>query len=333
MPYLGRRWRPLIALAIWLAGLLLYLALGYWNVERSSEEYNARLVGEAGQLAAQLAALLSLPAWDLDDLSAHIVVAGAMEDERIYAISIHGPSGLLDGQRRNYLWEPVPWDGELTENCVQGIAPIRSGGQIAGRVEIWLSPRLGGEELAILRGRELWRFFLVAFFWTGAFLALLWSWGDLRRMVRDFRNGKNPACPGEFEDGILLGLGKREPNVIGDRQGSKPARLPQARNSIRTRTEISPPMGASLFMHVFRNAPLLIDQLYAAGAWAQLCHVARLIEQGAPLAASAELAALAREMQNSLNDPRSESAASATDRLCSELKNVLSALEDEAGVK
>ena len=42
---------------------------------------------------------------------------------------VFGPSLLfmLEGQRRNYQWEPIPWDDEIAENSVQGMmrAPRR----------------------------------------------------------------------------------------------------------------------------------------------------------------------------------------------------------------
>lgn len=338
MTYITRAKRPVMVFVIWITGLLLYLAMGYWNVEKSREEYAARLVGEAGQVAGQLASLLSLPAWELDEMSAHIVVSGAMEDERIYAISIQGPAGLLDGQRRNYLWEPVPWDGELTENCVQGIAPIRVGGQMTGRLEIWLSPRLGSEELAILTAREGWRFCLGALFWTSALGILLWYWGDLRRLARIFsrpnrKDGEKGECPERI---MFRPAGTKGPDEGPDDQlqvsGECNPVNEMAGRRFQRKSVAAWPITACLFRHTFSQAPALIDRLYSDGCWAQLCHVGRLIEQAAPLVGAATLADAAMEMQRALNDPQCETAAHAADKLCQELKSVLLALGSDNGV-
>lgn len=80
-------------------------------------------------MAAQLAALLSLPAWELDELAARTIVMAAMADESIYAIKVQSNKGMLEGQRRNYRWEPVPWDDEIPENSVQGMNPLKMEGR------------------------------------------------------------------------------------------------------------------------------------------------------------------------------------------------------------
>lgn len=99
-------------------------------------------------MAAQLAALLSLPAWELDELTARTIVMAAMEDESIYAIKVQTKRGMLEGQRRNYQWEPVPWDDEITEDSVQGMNPLKMEGRVVGSVEVYLSPRVSDEDLA-----------------------------------------------------------------------------------------------------------------------------------------------------------------------------------------
>lgn len=95
-----------------------------------------------GRTAAQLAALLSLPAWELDELTARTIVMAAMEDDSIYAVKVQTKRGMLEGQRRNYQWEPVPWDDEIAENTVQGMNPLKMEGRTVGSVEVYLSPRL-----------------------------------------------------------------------------------------------------------------------------------------------------------------------------------------------
>ena len=78
MPNISHVLRRRLALAVWVAALLLFLLLGVWNVNEDRQEAENRLGSEAGRTAAQLAALLSLPAWELDELTARTIVMAAM---------------------------------------------------------------------------------------------------------------------------------------------------------------------------------------------------------------------------------------------------------------
>ncbi|MDD3683825.1 MAG: hypothetical protein PHW09_08135, partial [Desulfovibrio desulfuricans] len=182
MPNISHVLRRRLALAVWVAALLLFLLLGVWNVNEDRQEAENRLGSEAGRTAAQLAALLSLPAWELDELTARTIVMAAMTDESIYAIKVQTPRGMLEGQRRNYQWEPIPWDDEIAENSVQGMNPLKMEGRPVGSVEVYLSPRITDEDLAQKARREVARFCLSALFSTLVLLALLWHWGDLARL-------------------------------------------------------------------------------------------------------------------------------------------------------
>lgn len=209
MPYITHGTRRWLALAAWAAGLLLFLLLGLWNLNSSRRDAENRLISEAGRTAAQLAALLSLPAWELDELTARTIVMAAMEDDSIYAVKVQTKRGMLEGQRRNYQWEPVPWDDEIAENTVQGMNPLKMEGRTVGSVEVYLSPRLSAEEQALTARREVWRFALAALFWTGALLLLLWHWGDLARLRRLLARKADAALPGpdaSAPEKIVLGL-------------------------------------------------------------------------------------------------------------------------------
>ena len=133
MPNVTPVFRRRLALAVWAAALLLFLLMGVWNVNADRQEAENRLSSEAGRTAAQLAALLSLPAWELDELAARTIVMAAMADESIYAVKVQTNKGLLEGQRRNYQWEPVPWDDEIAENSVQGMPAAAPWGLAAAR--------------------------------------------------------------------------------------------------------------------------------------------------------------------------------------------------------
>ena len=162
-----------IVLAMWCAGLLALLLPALWTVRAEREAARERLAVEARNTAVQLSALLAVPAWDVDELAARTIVMAAMEDESIYAVKVQTPQGMLEGQRRNYQWEPVPWDDEIDEEAVSGLSPLRVEGQPVGTVEVYVSPRVSQEGAALTARRETWRFALSFLCWTAA-LAFLW---------------------------------------------------------------------------------------------------------------------------------------------------------------
>ena len=105
-----RKWRRLAALGIWGVGLLLLALQVVWGVSAVRRDVESRLISEAGRAAAQVAGLLSLPAWEMDELAVRTVIMSIMEDTRIYGIMVQTRQGFFDGMRRNYQWEPVPWE-------------------------------------------------------------------------------------------------------------------------------------------------------------------------------------------------------------------------------
>lgn len=328
----GRRW---VALCLWGAGLALFFVLGLWNLESNRRDAENRLIGEAGRTAAQLATLLALPAWELDEITARTIVMGAMEDERLYAIKVETRQGMLEGQRRNYLWEPVPWDDELAENCVQGMNPLKMEGQTVGSVEVWLSPRLNGEEQAQLVERERWRFGLGAALWTLALLLLLWSWGDLTALRR--RLGRLGAAPdaeatASTSEPVVLGLAPRAPeeSAAGPETPSA-AVLPAVDPALGRRFQRKNPdawrVTAGMFRQTFSRAPRLMERLFSDGETAGLCHLGRMLEQAAPCLGAERLAAAARKMQAALNDPECETRALPVEECARALEDVLAALE------
>ena len=212
--------RRRLALAVWAAALLLFLLMGVWNVNEDRQEAENRLGSDAGRMAAQLAALLSLPAWELDELAARTIVMAAMADDSIYAIKVQSNKGMLEGQRRNYQWEPVPWDDEIPENSVQGMNPLKMEGRPVGTVEVFLSPRITDEDLAQKARREVARFSISAAFCTLVLLLLLWHWGDLTR-VRVLLFMRTP-----FHPAARKRVGSAAASVAGDDQ--PPASAPVA---------------------------------------------------------------------------------------------------------
>lgn len=321
------------ALAIWGAGLALLLALGWWNVASFQRDNENRLISEAARMASQIASLLTLSGGRVDSARAKILVMAAMEDENLYAIKIETRQGVLEGQRRNYLWEPVSWDEEIAENCVQGMTPIRQAGRTEGMVEVWLSPRLNAEEDSMLEKREQWRFLFPALLWTGALILLLWYWGDLRRWRRACA-GNQPACPREEP---TLGL-VRDGEETGEQENGSAPPLVSAREgrNFQRKNPDAWLVTAGMFRQTFAHAPDLMNRLYAEGATAGLCHLGRMLEQAAPCIGATPLAAAACRMQTALNNPESSERAISVEDCIRVLEQTLAALsgnEEQAAGK
>lgn len=210
-----------LLLAIWCVGLLALLLPALWTVREEREAARERLAVEARNTAVQLSALLAVPAWDVDELAARTIVMAAMEDESIYAIKVETPKGMLEGQRRNYQWEPVPWDDEIDEEAVSGVSPLRVEGQPVGTVEVYVSPRVSQEGSALTARRETWRFVLHFLCWTAA-LAFLWR-TCLRREA--LCEGGAPQAPTRAPEDA--GLGKTA-QAIGEHAPRDDARSDDA---------------------------------------------------------------------------------------------------------
>ena len=365
MPNISHVLRRRLALAVWVAALLLFLLLGVWNVNEDRQEAENRLGSEAGRTAAQLAALLSLPAWELDELTARTIVMAAMTDESIYAIKVQTPRGMLEGQRRNYQWEPIPWDDEIAENSVQGMNPLKMEGRPVGSVEVYLSPRITDEDLAQKARREVARFCLSALFSTLVLLALLWHWGDLARLKAlllertaprgTAASGTEPAAdstpavsmePGLadiFESGSARSHAL-SPQPAAEAQGGSAVPLSE---DIAAGAVVSAELGrafllrrpeawrvtAGMFGRTFAPAPDLLLRLYALEDADNLCRLGQILEKAAPCVGAERLASTAHAMQWAVNDSDAASAAQAVEECVLALREVLSALEGQTARK
>ena len=365
MPNISHVLRRRLALAVWVAALLLFLLLGVWNVNEDRQEAENRLGSEAGRTAAQLAALLSLPAWELDELTARTIVMAAMADESIYAIKVQTTKGMLEGQRRNYQWEPIPWDDEIAENSVQGMNPLKMEGRPVGSVEVYLSPRITDEDLAQKARREVARFCLSALFSTLVLLALLWHWGDLARLKAlllertaprgTAASGTEPAAdstpavsmePGLadiFESGSARSHAL-SPQPAAEAQGGSAVPLSE---DIAAGAVVSAELGrafllrrpeawrvtAGMFGRTFAPAPDLLLRLYALEDAENLCRLGRILEKAAPCVGAERLASAAHAMQWAVNDSDAASAAQAVEECVLALREVLGALEGQTARK
>jgi len=372
MPHINHVLRRRLALIVWAAALLLFLLMGLWNVNEDRQEAENRLSSEAGRTAAQLAALLSLPAWELDELAARTIVIAAMADESIYAVKVQTNRGLLEGQRRNYQWEPVPWDDEIAENSVQGMNPLKMERRPVGSVEVYLSPRLTDEDLAQKARREVARFSLSAAFCTLVLLALLWHWGDLARL----RLLLFDRSPGRL-DAPVAGQGDAPANTPGDTLvntaggadappapavvdgnaavAASPQAVPAAQvaasapqsDGITAGAVISAELGhafllrrpeawritAGLFGRTFAHAPNLMLRLYAAEDAENLCRLGRILEKAAPCVGAERLTSAAHAVQWAINGADAGSVARTVEECVLALREVLDALEGQPSAK
>lgn len=334
MPRISRSKCRIIAIFIWFFGILLFFGLGLWNMDCARRDAENHMINESGRMASQLAAILSSSRQHMDQMAIRALVAGVMEDESVYAVKIDSNEGIAEGERRNYLWEPVPWDDEIAENCVQGMNPIKIGGQRVGSVQVWISPRLSVEEDGLLASRERWRFFLCAFLWTSAFFLLFWQWGDLRRLRHALGNGFSSEDNGEEKNPERIVLGLKQDEEMEDRgereqnsaEAPKPVVDADAGRRFQRRNPDAWRVTAGMFRQTFARGPALIGRLYAEGETAGLCHLGRMLEQAAPCVGADRLAKAAREMQTALNDPDCQARAIPVEECAAALDEVLTAL-------
>lgn len=319
------RVRHFVALAIWFIGLIIFISLSIWNISATKKDAENRLIGEASRTAGELSSLIALSQWELDELTSKAAIAGAMDDERIYAIKITRDHNILAGQRRNYLWEPIPWDDEIAEYTIQGMNPIKIGSDIVGRVEVWLSPRLMNEENSLQMRREILRCIMISLIWTAVLVLVFWQWGDFRHL-RNFLNKKAPD-----PDKIVLGLANQETSIDNPKEEYlpySPINSKAGRKYQRTNPEAWS-ITCGMFKQTFSRAPNLMSRLFSDGELAGLCHIGHMLEQAAPCIGAINLAKTAKEMQRALNDPECTAKALPVEQCVFALEEVLDALSNE----
>lgn len=341
------------ALIIWASGLLLLALCSLWAMREDREAARERLAVQARNTAVQLSALLAVPAWDVDDLAARTIVMAAMEDERIYAVKVQTPQGMLEGQRRNYQWEPVPWDDEMAEDAVAGLSPLRVEGRPVGTVQVYIAPRESREETALAARRELWRFVLSGVLWTAA-LAAVFRLRRARRPENGQATGLFPVAAGaevpqsEGAPSVpqpRLSEAAEQTEVFpctvavdapgsGDGESLEPL-LPNTAGEI-----VSPALGlafmrrhdhawlvaAGLFRYSFAHAPSLMSRLYEEGDSTALCRLGYLLEKAAPCLGAERLTGAAKAMQTALHGPDGLRATLAVEECVLALDEVLDSL-------
>jgi hypothetical protein len=143
------------------AALTAFLALlvisSAWEMHALRHEGEIRLQQDAKTRAKRASLLFAGISWEMDAPAARSSIFAEMEDIRLAGMLIHDREGLLEGMRRNSLWEPVPWDDLVPENSVEASAPIMIEDVPVGEVVIYLSRRALDEELSARTRRELTR--------------------------------------------------------------------------------------------------------------------------------------------------------------------------------
>lgn len=335
-----RRMRRLCALGVWAAGLVLVLLQLVMGISSVRQGVEGRLIGDAGHAAALAAGLLALPAWDGDEPGMHTVVMSLMEDERVYGVMVQTRQGFFDGVRRNHLWEPVPWDDEITEHAVQGMSQLFMEGQIVGKVEVYLSRRPAETEVALGVRHELLQACLWTVYLSGALLLLLWYWGDLRRAylwlegrwqrLRRGR-GRETETPGLRRYARLVrrlaGNGQeahRAPAAVQE-PGSAVISEERGRAYLREHADAWP-VTVGLFRQTFARGPLALTRLFEENELTGLCHLGRMLEKAAPCLGAEQLGQAARAMREALEDSRCRTRAMRVERCAVALREVLEAL-------
>ena len=232
------------------------------------------------------------------------------------------------GMRRNYQWEPVPWDGEIMEDTVQGMSQIKEEGRPVGSVEIYMSRRLTNEECALTVRAEAVRFGLNSLFFSCLLIWLLRRYGDLTRLLHFLQtHWQGRQAEQEREEPVSAGELAREgaPVVPPAPASSTAIDLEKGRRYMNAHRE-SVRITAGLFRQSFRGASALMGRLFARGAVAELSHLGRLLEVAAPCLGADKLTEAAGAMQRALNDPQCETPALAVEACAQALDEVLAAL-------
>lgn len=157
-------------LVLWALIMALLVALTAWQLHATRLDATQRLHADAQHMAARAARILSVPAWEVNEVSARSIIMTEMEDSRVYGMVVYDTQGYLEGQRRNDNWESTPWDDLVPDSMVEAQHPLELEDNHVGIVRVYLSPRLLEEDMSALWWREMARLGLVA---TALFVLLL----------------------------------------------------------------------------------------------------------------------------------------------------------------
>jgi hypothetical protein len=269
------------ALSVFLAVLVLSSA---WEMHALRHEGELRLQQNANTLAKRASLLFTGISWEMDAPAARSSIFAEMEDLRLAGMVIHDREGLLEGMRRNNLWEPVPWDDLTPENSVEASAPIMMEDAPVGEVVVYLSRRALDEELAARARRELVRVAVLAILPCIA-LALLVRQLAVCRAERGTQAPSASLCPN----------GKSR---AGEQEAAlaPPLQLPPDWDSENTRRAYLEVCRA--FVRDQRASAALLCRLAAHEDWGELREAARILREAALALNALPLAEAALSVQD-----------------------------------
>jgi hypothetical protein len=275
------------ALSVFLALLVISSA---WEMRALRHDGELRLQQDARSLAKRAGVYCAGISWGMDAPAARSAIFAEMEDIRLAGMLIYDRAGLLEGMRRNSLWEPVPWDDLTPENSVEASAPIMIEDIPVGAVVIYLSRRTLDEELSARARRELARVSALALIPCIAIALLLWQLAA--------RRAPAPALRASRAGGLR-------------RVSAPPLQLPPDWNNEVVRRSYLEACRA--FIREQRGSAALLYRLAACEDWGELRETARTLREAAlglnaqPLAAAllsmqeaalANTASAARRVEN-----------------------------------
>lgn len=161
-------------IVLWALFMALLMALTAWQLHATRLDATQRLQADAQRMAARAARILSVPAWEVNEVSARSIIMTEMEDNRVYGVVVYDSQGYLEGQRRNDNWEPTPWDDLVPDSMVEAQQPLELEDNHVGVVRIYLSPRLLEEDMSALWWREMARFGIAATALFALLVVALW---------------------------------------------------------------------------------------------------------------------------------------------------------------
>lgn len=269
--FLGRcRW----LLPLWAAFLALLVGLAAYELHVARADGEERLAEEARRIARRSGEILALPAWHMDEAAVRSIVMAEMEDERIYGMAVYDRQELLEGQRRDEHWEPVPWDDLVPDDTAEGVFALTMEDRPVGTVRVYLASRRLEEHLSALWRREALRVLVLA-----GVATLLLAWVVRGRM----------QAPGELN---AAGAGENIPDAS---QPSAPgvwawaADLPERLPGLAVHDAVRRLGGqvetylalAELFRRLYAVAPKLLLRLVVAEDAAALSGLSRSLRRAA----------------------------------------------------
>jgi HPt (histidine-containing phosphotransfer) domain-containing protein len=282
------------------AALTAFLALlvisSAWEMHARRHDGELRLQQDAQSLAKRASLHLAGVSWEMDAPAARGFIFVEMEDLRLAAMLIYDRTGLLEGMRRNNLWEVVPWDDLMPENCVEAAAPVMMEDVQVGEVILYLSRRALDEELSAGARREFARVAALALIPCIALALLLWRLAAHRAACSAQTPPASPAPPVSSLPQAAMSSGSKGSPVDEKREAAPaPLHLPPDWNREEVRRAYFKECRA--FLREQQAGAALLCRLAAREEWGELREAARALREAALALNAPPLAAAALSVQ------------------------------------